>query len=133
MIAGVADTHAAIWFLFGDARLSQTARDFFQSAARARQSIALSPISVAEVVYLMDKNRLPASACDDLRRALSNPNHVLVEAPFTVEVVDVMRQVPREDVPDMPDRIVAATAIFLSVPLISRDGRIRASGIQTLW
>jgi hypothetical protein len=29
MIAGVADTHAALWFLFGDARLSATAKEFF--------------------------------------------------------------------------------------------------------
>lgn len=26
MIAGVADTHAALWYLFGDARLSPTAK-----------------------------------------------------------------------------------------------------------
>jgi len=31
-----------------------------------------------------------------------------------------MRRVPRTDIPDMPDRIVAATAVFLSVPVISR-------------
>jgi len=28
MIAGVADTHAALWFLFGDPRLSAIAKDF---------------------------------------------------------------------------------------------------------
>jgi len=36
-------------------------------------------------------------------------------------------------VPDMPDRIVAATGIHLGVPFISRDGRIRASSINTIW
>ena len=133
MIAGVADTHAALWFLFGDPRLSTIAKDFFDKAATARQKIALTPISLAEVVYLIEKNRLPASAFDDLRTALGNPNHVLEEAPFTAEVVQVMRQVPRDAIPDMPDRIVAATAVFLGVPLISRDGRIRASTVRTVW
>jgi hypothetical protein len=33
----------------------------------------------------------------------------------------------------MPDRIVAATAIYLGVPVISRDGQIRASAIKTVW
>jgi PIN domain nuclease of toxin-antitoxin system len=33
----------------------------------------------------------------------------------------------------MPDRIVAATALYFGVPAISRDGRIRASNIQTVW
>jgi PIN domain nuclease of toxin-antitoxin system len=86
MIAGVADTHAALWFLFGDPRLSTAAKDFFYRAAAARRKIALAPISLAEVVYLTEKNRLPASAFDDLKKALANPNHVLEEAPFTVDV-----------------------------------------------
>jgi PIN domain nuclease of toxin-antitoxin system len=42
MIAGVADTHAAIWFLAGDARLSATAKNFFDDAAVARKKIVLS-------------------------------------------------------------------------------------------
>jgi PIN domain nuclease of toxin-antitoxin system len=33
----------------------------------------------------------------------------------------------------MPDRIVAATALHYGVPVISRDGRIRASNIRTIW
>ncbi len=44
-----------------------------------------------------------------------------------------MRQVPRVEIPDMPDRIVAATALYLGVPVISRDSRIRASNVQTVW
>jgi len=133
MIAGVADTHAAIWFLFGDPRLSIPAKDFFDKAAIARQKIVLSPISLAEVIYLIEKKRLPPFAFDDLRAALSNPNHVLEEAPFTAEVAAAMRQVSRDEVPDMPDRIVSGTAVFLGVPLITRDGRIRASNVQTVW
>jgi PIN domain nuclease of toxin-antitoxin system len=50
MVAGVADTHAALWFLYGDPRLSAAARGFFDRAAAARWKILLSPISLAEVV-----------------------------------------------------------------------------------
>jgi PIN domain nuclease of toxin-antitoxin system len=133
MIAGVADTHTALWHLFDDARLSLPARDFIDNAAAARRKIVLSSISLVEVVYLVEKNRLPESAYDDLRKALGNPNHVLEEAPLTAGVVEAMRRVPRSDVPDMPDRIVAATAVYFGVPVISRDGRIRASDVQTVW
>ncbi|MBZ5624490.1 MAG: hypothetical protein LAQ69_38195 [Acidobacteriia bacterium] len=79
-------------------------------AADAGHDIALSAISLAESVYLIEKNRLPVSAYDDLKIALSDPDYVIEEAPFTGEVVEAMRQVPRAEVPDMPDRIVAATA-----------------------
>ncbi len=44
-----------------------------------------------------------------------------------------MRHVPRSEVPDMPDRIIAATALYLKVPLISRDARIRAANLDTIW
>ena len=33
----------------------------------------------------------------------------------------------------MPDRIIAATAIYHDVPFISRDGKIRASSVRTIW
>ena len=40
---------------------------------------------------------------------------------------------PRDVVPDMPDRIIAATAVHLGLPLITRDERIRSAGIKTIW
>jgi PIN domain nuclease of toxin-antitoxin system len=133
MIAGVADTHAALWYLFGDSRLSASAKSAFDAAATSRRKIALSVISLAEVVYLVEKNRLPASAYADLHTTLRDPDHVLQEAPVTAEIIDAMLEVPRVDIPDMPDRIVAATAVYFGVPTISRDGRIRSSRVHTIW
>jgi PIN domain nuclease of toxin-antitoxin system len=133
MIAGVADKHAGLWYLFGDARLSSAAKLAIESAAHNRRKIAISAITLAEIVYLVEKGRIRASAYDDLEAALHDANHVLQEAPLTGEITDAMRLVPRADIPDMPDRIVAATAVYLGVPVISRDGRIRASNIQTIW
>jgi PIN domain nuclease of toxin-antitoxin system len=133
MIAGVADTHTALWHLFGDAKLSRTAEDFIQAAAARRDKVAVSAISVAELVYLVEKNRLPRSAYDELALALNNPAHVFTEAALTAKVVQSMWQVSRAAVPDVPDRIVAATAIYFKVPVLSRDGRIRSANLQTIW
>jgi PIN domain nuclease of toxin-antitoxin system len=133
MIAGVADTHAALWYLFGDSRLSTSARAFIDQAADAGRKVVISVITLAEILYLIEKNRLPASAYSELRKALGAANYVIDEVPLTTGVVEAMRQVPRADVPDMPDRIVAATGVYFGVPVISRDGRIRASTVQTVW
>jgi PIN domain nuclease of toxin-antitoxin system len=133
MIAGVADTHTALWLLFDDARLSVAASAFISDAATARQKIAISTITLAEVVYLTEKNRLPPLAYEELTRALADPEHVFVEAVFTAAVVRSMRDVSRAEVPDMPDRIVAATAVYFDVPVISRDRRIRAASLKTVW
>ena len=68
MIVGAADTHAALWHLFDDERLSATAAKFMDEAGANRQKILVSPISLVEIVYLIEKNRLPASAYAELRR-----------------------------------------------------------------
>jgi PIN domain nuclease of toxin-antitoxin system len=132
-IAAVADTHTALWHLFGDPRLSTAAGDFIDDAAKARQKIAVSSISLAEVVYLVEKNRIPEAAYRELTQALADPEHVFTEAPLTAAVVQAMRQVSRAEVPDMPDRIVAATAVYFNVPVISRDRRIMAASLKTVW
>ena len=133
MFAAVADTHTALWYLYDDERLANAAGDFIDRAAAAGSQIAVSSITLAEIVYLIEKNRLPANAYSDLKAALNDPGHVFKEAPFTVEIVDALRLVPRADVPDMPDRIVAATAVYFGVPVISRDAKIRASSVRTIW
>ena len=132
-IAAVADTHTALWHLFGDPRLSADARAFIEEAAAARRKIAISSISLAELVYLVEKGRLAESAYEALAQALADPEHVFAEAVFTVAIVEAMRKVPRADVPDLPDRIVAATAVHFGVPVISRDRLIRAASLQTIW
>ena len=62
MIAAVADTQTALWHLFNDGRLSVAAGDFIDKSAIAGSQIVVSSISLAEIVYLIEKNRLPANA-----------------------------------------------------------------------
>jgi PIN domain nuclease of toxin-antitoxin system len=57
----------------------------------------------------------------------------LVEVPFDRRVAEKLLQVPRTAVPDLPDRIIAATALYQAVPIISRDHKIRASSLSTVW
>jgi predicted nucleic acid-binding protein len=52
---------------------------------------------------------------------------------LTPEVAEAVAEVPRSAVPDMPDRIIAATALHLGLPLVSRDRLIQLSGIETIW
>jgi PIN domain nuclease of toxin-antitoxin system len=133
MVAGVADTHTVLWYLFDDERLSAAAGEFIEQAAAAGNRIGVSSISLAKIIYLIEKNRVAANVYADVKAALADPEHVFEESVLTGEVVDVMRQVSRVEVPDMPDRIVAATAVYFGVPVISRDSCIHASNVQTVW
>jgi PIN domain nuclease of toxin-antitoxin system len=48
MIAGVADTPAALWYLFSDPRPSVSAKSAFDAAASSRRKIVVSAISLAD-------------------------------------------------------------------------------------
>jgi PIN domain nuclease of toxin-antitoxin system len=50
-----------------------------------------------------------------------------------LKVVQVFQQVNRAVVPEMPDRIITATALSLNVPIISRDAKIQAANLPTIW
>ena len=46
---------------------------------------------------------------------------------LTTRVVEALATIPRDSVLDLPDRIIAATALHLGLPLISRDSKIATS------
>jgi PIN domain nuclease of toxin-antitoxin system len=132
-IRAVADTHAVIWYVFDDSRLSSVARTEIDSAAASGERIAVSSISLIEMVYLVDKGRIAMAVFDGIFQALDDPNPLLLEVFCDRAIAQAMRLVDRQQVPDLPDRIIAATAVHLGVPLISRDGKIRSSSIKTIW
>ena len=66
-------------------------------------------------------------------REVESDDALLVEIPFNRNIALTLRQVDRSQIPDLPDRIIAATALYLNLPVISRDRRIQLSSIDTIW
>lgn len=132
MIRAVADTHTIVWYLYHDPRLSETARAAIEDAAASGEQIAFSSITLAEIVYLAERGRIRIETLDRLLQAVEG-EVVLVEVPFDRSVAQAMATIPRREVADLPDRIIAATAIYLGVPVISRDRTIQASQVPTIW
>ncbi|HEX8202222.1 MAG TPA: PIN domain-containing protein [Isosphaeraceae bacterium] len=128
----VADTHSLIWFLFDPSRLSTPAAAALNAAATS--TIHLSAISLVELAYLIDKGRLTDVALDLLIQAVDDPARGIVLAPVDPPVARAVRRVPRRLVPEMPARIIAATALHLGLPLVTADQQIRAAGtVTTIW
>jgi len=133
MSAIVADTHVAVWALLKQERLSPDALAALQGAIASGDRIWLSAISVVEIAYLVEKKRLPESAFDRLMAELSRPDSGLAIAPLDLPIAQAVRRIPREQVPEMPDRIIAATALYLGLPLVTRDLAIRSTDLSVIW
>jgi PIN domain nuclease of toxin-antitoxin system len=133
MSAIVVDTHTIVWYLSADSRLSATAAAVLDSATAAGEYIYVPSICLVELTYLIEKGRLPGAARDRLIQALDDPKAPCLLAPLDRSVADALESVSRIEVQDLPDRIVAATAVALGTPLISRDRKIRASQVHTIW
>jgi PIN domain nuclease of toxin-antitoxin system len=58
MTGAVVDTHALLWYLTGDAALSDKARSSIESADSDLATMYVSAISLVEIVYLIEKGRL---------------------------------------------------------------------------
>lgn len=129
MRALATDTHAVLWYLEDDSRLTATAGAALDSADR----ILLPSVCLVEITYLVEKGRLDAAVLPRLFTELDHPDTTLVLAPLDLGVVLALQDVPRHTVPDLPDRIIAATARHYSVPLVTRDRAIRTSIIETVW
>jgi PIN domain nuclease of toxin-antitoxin system len=130
----VADTHALVWYLYAMPELSADAKDYMDKTAVSGGYIFVPTISFVEIIYLAEKNRLGANVLPRINSAIQMPNSVLKPFELTHQITVSLSQISRTTVPDMPDRIIAATALHLNLPLVTKDHKIQAlQNIKTIW
>ena len=127
------DTHSLVWCLSSRARLSAAATREIDAAIAAGDALYVSSISFAEVLYLEEKTRLPSGSLDLVLREVRRSDSAFAEVPLVAEMVTEMRNVSRAIVPDLPDRIIAASSVFMGVPLVTADSDIHRAGIPVIW
>ncbi len=130
----VIDTHAAIWYFAKSPSLSSNAKTEINNAVANGNFIILPTISIVEIVYLVEKNRLVPQTLKSLIKFLNLPNSSFLTQDLTSEIAQTLANIPRLTVPDMPDRIISATALHLNLPLITKDHKIQAlTNIKIIW
>ena len=127
------DTHSLLWYLQTGPRLSPAADQAIRSTLASRRRVFVSSVSLAEILYLVEKGRVPRHLLQTVLAELRHPNSGFVEVPFAAEVVEAMAKIPRETVPDLPDRMIAGTALHLGCALVTADHQIRSSDVPTIW
>jgi PIN domain nuclease of toxin-antitoxin system len=129
----VTDTHALIWYLEDSPRLGVAANRVFDECDRGEIVIYIPTVCLVEIVYLQERGRISPDLRTKLDAELLADTSGLVIFDLTVEVVNALAIIPPASVPDMPDRIIAATALHLNLPLISRDSRMPLTGLNLIW
>lgn len=131
----VADTHAIVWYMDDPTMLSSLADSALTAAADDGVArIYLSSITLVELQYLTEKSRIKPSVLPQLLIELDRVDSFMKVVSVDRLVADALVYIPRTVVPDMPDRIIAATAFQLGLPLVTADTKIQACGtVTTIW
>ena len=118
----VLDTHAWIWWVDGDERLTLAQRDVI--AAEEGSLIGVSAISCWEVAKLVELGRLALSCSLEewLDQALSYPGVQLIA--LTPEIAIESTRLPGDFHRDPADQIIVATARVYGCSLVTSDEKI---------
>lgn len=125
----VADTVALILRL-EKRTMGQQARQAFVDIERGAGRLYIPSMVFAEILYLAERKRIVATLADVDGYLRHYPT--CVEAPLTFAIVATAQQI--DDIPELHDRLIAATAVYLHRPLLTNDSVIRTTtAVQTLW
>lgn len=127
----VLDTHAWIWWVSDPARLSTRAR----AAIDYARSVGLCPISCWEISTKVATGKLTLDRDPDVwvQQAIARPR--LEVLPLTPRIAVAAGRLGGAGLHGDPaDRLIVATCIEHGVPLVTKDGNIRAfGGVETVW
>ncbi len=131
----VLDTHALIWWVNGDSKLSVRARKVIELEMTVDGGkILISAITAWEIAMLINKNHLVLTM--DLNEWLDTV--VSIDAvqfvPIDNEVAIQSVQLPGDFHPDPADRMITALARHYSAMLVTSDDKIRNyRHVKTIW
>jgi predicted nucleic acid-binding protein len=125
----VADTMALVLRL-EKRKMKKDAKAAFDLVEGGKGTIFLPTMVLAEVLYLSEKKRI-SLALQDIEKYISQfPS--IKECPLTFAIVTKAAEI--NDVQELHDRLIGATARFLGLPLITNDPILEASTfVKTIW
>ena len=123
------DTHAFLWFVTDDGRLSATARALI---ADPSNEILLSPATYWEVAIKVSIGKYPLAVPFDSFFTQGIVGNDLSILEFDLRHATTLAALPLHH-KDPFDRMIVAQAIVEAVPLLSIDQALDAYGISRLW
>ena len=129
----VTDTHPLVWYAEARSRkLGKHARKAFEYAESGRAVIYVPVVVLVEILELARAGQIrlrvaPTQWIDNLLRL---PGFAAADlTPAVVLAAETLHAIPEQN-----DRMIAATAVELGLPLITRDAEIASlRHVKTVW
>jgi PIN domain nuclease of toxin-antitoxin system len=126
----LADTVAIVRHLCEHPALGREARQILRDADAGLHRVHLSAITLMEILYLSEAGRIDVSLAELVSTVSKSRNYLIV--PVDADIL--LAAIGIDDVPELHDRIIVATAKYLNVPILTGDQVIAESRhIQTCW
>ncbi|MFP4458935.1 MAG: type II toxin-antitoxin system VapC family toxin [Candidatus Zixiibacteriota bacterium] len=123
------DTVSLIRHFTGNANIGNEAKEIIAKTISEEKMIFISVISLMEVIYLSEKNRIDLDLNQTIDSIESNENYKIVD--LTPQILEIAWA---NFFYELHDRLIIATAKWLDVPLVTSDRKIRDSEIvDTIW
>lgn len=125
----LADTVTVIRHFSGTGRIGQKAKTILEGIEEGDNHMFLSTVSLVEILYLSEKNRIMINLGESLDIIDDSANYSIVD--LTTEIVKFAEKIA---FPEIFDRLIISTAQYLGVPILTSDKGIRNSGlVEAVW
>jgi PIN domain nuclease of toxin-antitoxin system len=125
----LADTVAIIRHFANVGKIGKAAKSILQDADNGKNTILISIISIVEILYLSERNKIPLDFEEVRRKLLYLDNYIIIDLDF--DVVETAKAVQGME---LHDRLIVSSALSLNVPILTSDALIRNSGIvYVIW
>jgi PIN domain nuclease of toxin-antitoxin system len=125
----LADTVAIIRHFANVGKIGKAAKLILQDADSGKNTILISIISIVEILYLSERNKIPLDFEDVRRKLLPLDNFRIVDLDF--DIVETAKTVQGLE---LHDRLIVSTSLSLNVPILTSDQIIKDSDqVDVIW
>ncbi|MEZ4769332.1 MAG: PIN domain-containing protein [Caldilineales bacterium] len=125
----VADTQCLLWYLSDDRRLPRSINRVFRAADDGNAQILVPSIALVEAIFLSQRQRVSDALLKRVLDLSEDPETSIAVVPLDMAVVRTVNDFGPAGVPELADRVIAATARALNLPLLTVDHAIAVSGL----
>lgn len=110
--------------------MSSRASKIFEKCENGENIIFIPSIVIAESLSIFDKKRISFNFKNLLKKIHTSENFVLIALDYPI----LQKMVALKEVPELHDKIIASTAKFLKLPIITKDKILqKLPSIKTIW